>query len=261
MLDDLLRLSDAELDRLADALGRGALPADAGAIPAARAGLGEHAGWLLDWLAEAQATFGSREGMVAAIRLVREARRRMSAVAPPELILTGPGVTDTPIRDTSVVIRELLAAARRSVLIVGYAFHDAHRIFEPLAERMGRDPELRVRIVVNIHRRGAPSSSGELVERFARHFWRTNWPFHPRPEVYYLCEGEPGGDVALPRIHAKLVVVDARAAYVGSANFTTAAFRHNLEAGVRIRDESVTRQLSTYFDRLISSGGLGALPE
>jgi hypothetical protein len=65
-------------------------------------------------------------------------------------------VTDSPIRDTSVVVRGLLAAARRSVLIVGYAFHDAGRIFEPLAERMGRDPAPRVRIVVNVHRRGAP---------------------------------------------------------------------------------------------------------
>ena len=48
------------------------------------------------------------------------------------------------------------AEGRRSVLIVGYAFHDAGRILEPLAERMGRDPAPRARIVVNVHRRGAP---------------------------------------------------------------------------------------------------------
>ena len=78
--------------------------------------------------------------------------------------------------------------------------------------------------------------------------------------MYYLCEGVPGNGTVPPRIHAKLVVVDERVAYVGSANFTTAAFRHNLEAGVRIRDESVAHQLATYFDRLIATGGLGALP-
>jgi phosphatidylserine/phosphatidylglycerophosphate/cardiolipin synthase-like enzyme len=127
-------------------------------------------------------------------------------------------------------------------------------------QERGRDPALRVRIVVNVHRRGAPGSPRELVDRVARQFWRTNWPFHARPDVYYLCEGEPGKVVAAPRIHAKLVVVDERVAYVGSANFTTAAFRHNLEAGVRIRDESVAHQLATYLERLIATGGLGALP-
>jgi phosphatidylserine/phosphatidylglycerophosphate/cardiolipin synthase-like enzyme len=78
--------------------------------------------------------------------------------------------------------------------------------------------------------------------------------------VYHLCEGEPGKVVAPPRIHAKLAVVVERVVYVGTANFTTAAFRNNLEAGVRIRDESVVHPLATDFDRLIATGGLAALP-
>ncbi len=133
-----------------------------------------------------------------------------------------------------MVVREMFESARHSVLIVGYAFYGSEPIFEPLANRMINKPGLTVRIVVNVHpKRGL--SAEQTVREFAEDFLRTSWPFDPRPEIYY-CPGsleDQGSGFA--SVHAKLIVVDRTRIYLGSANFTTAAFQRNMEAGIRLR--------------------------
>jgi len=254
MLTDILRLSDDELDRLADALRQGTIRPGVGVQQARNVGLGQNAARVIEWLPGAIHEFGSMEGVIAAIQLIREERRRRSASSSgPELILTGPAFEGVSIRDTRVVVRELFASARRTVLIVGYAFYAGDSIFEPLAERMACRPEMRVRLVVNVQRRGGRTAS-QAVEDFARDFWQSSWPFHPRPEVFYAHETSAGQRAALARVHAKLVVVDARVVYVSSANFTRPAFHRNLEAGIRVSDQEVGRRLTAYFDRLIEAG-------
>ena len=83
-----------------------------------------------------------------------------------------------------MVVRELFESARRSVLIVGYAFQGSDHIFEPLARRMSRNSSLQVRLVVNVHfERGR--SPLETVQGYAWTFLKDCWPFEPRPEIYY----------------------------------------------------------------------------
>ena len=97
------------------------------------------------WLTEAMEQFGSVEGLSALIRLVREQRSRLERLNAPELILTGPEVEDIATRDTRVVLREMFEVARRSVLLVGFAFYRSDEIFEPLASRMAGNANLEVR--------------------------------------------------------------------------------------------------------------------
>jgi phosphatidylserine/phosphatidylglycerophosphate/cardiolipin synthase-like enzyme len=47
-------------------------------------------------------------------------------------------------------------------------------------------------------------------------------------------------------MHAKVIVVDDVAALVTSANFTAAAQRRNIEAGIVLRDHHHVRRLCTY---------------
>ncbi len=143
--------------------------------------------------------------------------------------------------------------------MVGYAFHGSAHIFEPLARRMSRRAELRVRLVANVpYARGVPAE--ETARRFARAFLRDAWPFEPRPEIYYdprsLESAGPGRAV----VHAKLIVVDEEVLYLGSANFTTAAFERNIEAGLRVRSATLGKRASDHFDQLIRRGDLVALP-
>ena len=152
----------------------------------------------------------------------------------------------------------MFQSARRSVLIVGYAFYGSDWIFEPLAERMVSKSGLTVRIVVNVHPdRGV--SAEQTVRKFGEDFLRSSWPFQPRPEIYYSPGSLEDQGSGLASVHAKLIVVDLKRVYLGSANFTTAAFHRNLEAGIRLSSPEMGQKLTEYFDQMISSGYLRLL--
>jgi phosphatidylserine/phosphatidylglycerophosphate/cardiolipin synthase-like enzyme len=157
-----------------------------------------------------------------------------------------------------VIVREMFESARRSVLIVGYAFYGSDQIFQPLADRMVSNPRLTVRIIVNGHPKRNRSAE-QTVRKFGEDFWRTNWPFDPRPEIYYFPGSLEDQGSGLASVHAKLIVVDMTRVYLGSANFTTAAFHRNLEAGIRLSSPEMGQRLTEYFDQMISSGYLRLL--
>ncbi|MNL80459.1 cardiolipin synthetase [compost metagenome] len=47
-------------------------------------------------------------------------------------------------------------------------------------------------------------------------------------------------------LHAKLIVVDGAAAYVGSINLTTNSLNNNRELGVIVRERSIVNRLVTF---------------
>jgi len=259
VLEDILRLTDLELDHLADALFQGAIGPGSGTQQIRMAGLGPAAEQIEPWLREAAEHFGTAAGVAAAVRLLRAERRRADGQGPrPDLIITGPDLGGLGGRDTRVVVREAFESARRSVLIVGYAFYGSELIFAPLAERMIASPDLSVRIVVNVHpERGR--SAEDTIRRFTESFLRSSWPFSPRPGIYYApgSLGEPGPELA--RVHARLTIVDGLDVILGSVNFTTAAFHRNLEVGVRIRSRELCESLTLYFNLLVDQGSLRPL--
>lgn len=64
--------------------------------------------------------------------------------------------------------------------------------------------------------------------------------------VRYVSEMQGGAQIF--QMHAKMVVVDGREAYLGSANLTDTSLNYNLEVGVLIRDPAVAGQLERVFD-------------
>ena len=50
--------------------------------------------------------------------------------------------------------------------------------------------------------------------------------------------------VAAPTIHAKVVVADGRALYLGSANFTPTSLDRNRELGLRLDDATLARRVA-----------------
>ena len=256
MLADILRLSDPELEGLRNALDRGSLRSDSSLAEIQKAGLFAPGEMVRSWLSEAADQFGSIAGLAAAIRLIQADRSRAGRVSPRvELILTGPGTDVSPGRDTRAAVREIFESARRSVLIVGYAFYGSDEIFKPLARRMGEDANLTVSIVVNIHPEDGRTPES-TVQRYAREFIRSNWPFHPRPDVYHLPRSLELQRSRRSSVHAKLIIADEESVYLGSANFTTAAFERNIEAGLRLASPTLGRQLTSYFEALKGDGVL-----
>lgn len=174
-----------------------------------------------------------------------------------DIVLSGPDVPSVPTADTGAVMQTLIAEACRSILLVGYAVHNGKRLFAPLAERMRTSPELKVVMCLDISRpRTDTSLSSEIVTRFAAEFRAKHWPWPQIPTILYDPRALAEGREVRASLHAKCVIVDRRAALITSANFTEAAQRRNIEAGILIRNTGMVERLAGYFEGLMATGQL-----
>jgi phosphatidylserine/phosphatidylglycerophosphate/cardiolipin synthase-like enzyme len=175
---------------------------------------------------------------------------------PIDLVTSGPEAPGIANRDTSVVVRELFAHAKKSVLVVGYAVYQGQIVFEALAHRMEQIPELDVRLFLNISRPDRDKTPSEiLVSRFAERFRNTQWPKDCRlPVVFYDPRSVADEEPVRSSLHAKCVVVDAEQVFVSSANFTKAGQERNIEVGLRIESERLAERLIHHFKLLHEHG-------
>lgn len=205
----------------------------------------------------------SEDQIAAALELVLQDRQRRPRLEDAiDLVTSGPEARGVTNRDTRVVVRELFANAQLSVLVAGYAVYQGQRVFESLAERMLSNPNLTVRMFLDVPRgRGDTSAPSELVRRFAHTFRTKQWPHdRPLPQLFYdprTVELSPHKHASL---HAKCIVVDSRTTFVSSANFTEAAQQRNLEVGLLIHSGSLAERLTRHFDTLLSEGLLQSIP-
>lgn len=173
-----------------------------------------------------------------------------------DLVWTGPEVFGTESRDTAVVVRELFSSARHSVLISSFAIDQGikgYELFRPLAERMDSNPQLSVRMFLNVKRTyndKTPSTS--LLRQFSETFRKHVWPGQRLPEVFHDVRSLEFSSTSNACLHAKCVVVDEERVFVTSANFTEAAHIRNIEAGVLISNQVTARAIRSQFEMLVS---------
>jgi|SRR5579883_2236951 len=141
-----------------------------------------------------------------------------------------PGVL--PTKDA---VREVVAAARDELVIVGYSITD-NGLRDVLVDR-AKDG-VAVTVV------------GDRKNRAARDL-RRSWPHGVRLVALEDVEG----DIDNSSLHAKIVVADRKTAVLGSANFTVAGMTRNLELGARI-EGAAAAQLATIVDTLRVNGWL-----
>ena len=190
----------------------------------------------------------------AAAALLRALDEGLTAAHKPDLVWSGPEVGGLHSRDTRRVYEEMFASAKRSLWAVTFAYFDGPRVFDLLAKRMETIPELRVTLLLNIHRGHRDTSRREdVIRRFADQFWEKDWPGTIRPNVFY----DPRSvDPKAPGVlHAKAVVADEDRVFVTSANFTGAALDHNIELGLLVRDRPLALSVVKHLQGRI--GGLG----
>jgi phosphatidylserine/phosphatidylglycerophosphate/cardiolipin synthase-like enzyme len=263
MIEPLLQLSDRDLQEVALALRSGRLVAPFGVLalrhvvsPQLAPDLSKAIGAMMS------AGFGA-ETLAAALDLLRVDRsRRPRAEQVLELVTTGPEIEGRSTRDTSVVVRDLFANAKETVLAAGYTVYQGQRVFQALADRMLERPELRVRLFLDIQRGpGDTTSAPALVRRFADRFRKHQWPAErPLPEVYFDPRSLELDSSQRAALHAKVVVVDGHQVFVSSANFTEAAQLRNIEVGVAIQSPPIAQQLTAFFEALLRAGNLARVP-
>jgi phosphatidylserine/phosphatidylglycerophosphate/cardiolipin synthase-like enzyme len=171
-----------------------------------------------------------------------------------DLVTSGPEAPGIANRDTAVVVRELFAHAKKSVLVVGYAVYQGTAVFEALAQRMENIPDLDVRLFLNIARPDNDTTPTEIiVSRFAQRFRDSQWPKDCRlPAVFY--DPRSAAEEKRSSLHAKCVVVDAEQVFVSSANFTKAGQERNIEVGLKIQSPWLAGRLIRHFQLLHEHG-------
>ncbi len=181
-----------------------------------------------------------------------------------ELVWTGPEVTGSQSRDTSVVVRELFSNAKKSVLISSFAIdrgEKARKLFQVLAERMDANPELYVQMFLNIQRpHNSEVAESILLREFADTFRRDIWAGNRLPEVFYDSRSLAVNVKQKSSLHAKSIIVDEESVLITSANFTEAAHERNIEAGVLLTDSATAQALRLQFDTLVSHKILLLIP-
>ena len=212
----------------------------------------------------------SESGMAPAhiahmLRLLAEERAAAQAITDRvELVWSGTEVMAGASRDTAVVVQELFREAREAVLIASYALDSgskADALFGALAKRMDSEPDLRVRVFVNVHRRHKDETAeAVLLREFADAFRDQIWPGDRLPEVFYDPRSLATEGKIRACLHAKCIVIDEDRALVTSANFTEAAHERNIEAGAVITDTILAKSLKAQFDTLVDHEVLKRVP-
>lgn len=177
-----------------------------------------------------------------------------------ELVWTGPESTVSHSRDTAIVVSELFASAKRSVLVSTFVVHQAAVVFKPLADRMIAVPDLQVQMFVHVGRAMRDTRhESEILREFAANL-REAWPGPARPTLYYDPRSLAMKSEDRATWHAKVVVVDEDVSFVTSANFTEWAHQRNVEAGVLVRDAAFARHLRRQFESLVQSRAVVEVP-
>ena len=255
MTDALAALPAHLRRRLAHALDTGALAAPYSS-PALHAVLGHPDHSVLAAL-EHLAALGVTDRAAAA--WLRALDQAITPAQKPDLVWSGPEVSGVHARDTRRVYDELFASARRSLWAVSYAYFDGPRVFDRLARRMETVPELKVTLLLNIHRGQRDTSSSEhLIRRFADQFCERDWPGEVRPAVFYDPRSVDPEERGV--LHAKDVVADEESVFVTSANFTAAALDENIELGLLVRYRPLALSVVRHLRGLIDRGMLRGLP-
>lgn len=255
----LVSLPDAALAALATAVEAGWL-ASSSPEAAFASIVGDEGARVAQWLQQLESDGFTPKQSARLIAAVLAGRARDRTLMP-ELVMSGPDVAGVPTADTHSVVQSLFQQAETEVLIAGYAFYNGRALFEGLAAKKTANPNLKVTFHVDVPRRsGDTSTTDAIILRFAKDFGERHWPWKPTPEIYFDPRALESDSKIRASLHAKVVIIDRRLLFIGSANFTEAAQQRNIEIGVLCSVPYLAERVGSYFEGLRKSGQLRRLP-
>jgi phosphatidylserine/phosphatidylglycerophosphate/cardiolipin synthase-like enzyme len=194
--------------------------------------------------------------------LAESAAARQRAVDQVQLVWTSPDEEGPHVRDTSVVVRQLVSEARSSLWISTFNVFDGHDVFRPVSEAWTCFPGLKVTLILNVPADAKNKVYGTAaVAKYVNSFWKYHWPWERRPAVYYDPRGSEEGLETPACQHAKCILVDDETAFITSANFTESAHAHNIELGVVFRENpALAISIRQKFESLIHNRFLKSMP-
>lgn len=158
-----------------------------------------------------------------------------------ELVQTAPVETtlsNSDLRDPATVWSELFDNAKQEILIGQfYAVNKPGSVFSKVVERLAAAGQRGVKIRFLLDQKGVGLSEQSTIEQLKA---------IPNLELRVIDFNKLTGNGI---IHAKYLVVDGTAAYVGSQNFDWRSFEHIHETGVRITEPKLVAQVQAIFNQ------------
>jgi len=155
---------------------------------------------------------------------------------------TGPESGISTSRLTAATVIDLIAEARRELLLVSFATQTEPGISAALAAASGRGVSIMLLTERHTDNHSYSNAATPFPDLTAI---RLHWPAAERPHGAAL--------------HAKIIVVDDHVALVGSANLTGRAMEDNLECGILIRGGKQPRAIREHVMSLYMAGRLRRL--
>ncbi len=255
----LVSLPDAALAALATSIEAGWLASSS--PEAAFASIaGEQGVRVAEWLQQLESDGFTPKQSARLISAVLAGRERDRTLMP-DLVMSGPDVAGVPTADTHSMVQSLFQQADTEVIVAGYAFYNGRALFDGLAAKKAAKPNLKVIFHVDVPRRNGDTSTADaIILRFSQEFCDRHWPWKPAPETYFDPRALETDAKVRASLHAKVVIIDRRLLFIGSANFTEAAQQRNIEIGVLCSVPYLAERVGSYFEGLRKSGQLRRLP-
>lgn len=151
---------------------------------------------------------------------IQRAELQRTALAA-EFIATVPSGSAPGIRPTGVVVREMVSAAKRSILTLGYVITAEGGMLSLLQAAASRFVAIDVVCDREVRSAGLIAAA---------------WPQGiPLPNLFTNAPA-PGAS-SLAKMHCKLLLVDSSDLLITSANFTFHGMAANIEFGIRVRGQ------------------------
>lgn len=178
-----------------------------------------------------------------AIRTAVATRTRLRNAQRVDLVWTGPDTRHVQARATSDVVLEVIASARRDLLLVSYATYPEPRIRQALTEAIARGVNITA-LVEN-----SRAAEGQYADAARDPFDGLDISIYE-----WATEARPRINDRPAVLHAKTILADDTTAFITSANLTGRALDHNIEAGVLIEGGPIPKTLYGHFRELAVNG-------
>lgn len=183
--------------------------------------------------------------LTAAAQAVQATRQEQRTA----LVWTGPQVDGPGLRRTDQALQEVIAAARRELLLVSFAIYMTPHIERGLVAAAGRG--VRIRIALE-----TPAASAGRIDYDTVRSLGTEVSRHAQLYIWPEAQRTPDAQGRVGALHAKCAVADRAVLFVSSANLTGHALSLNMELGVLIEGGALPGDVVTQYDRLIERGVL-----
>ena len=190
----------------------------------------------------------SAETVAAAVATaVVTASRVESQLGRTDIVWTGPNtVPVSSHRPTAAVAHELIASAKEHLTLATYSAGKVDDLIQALDRRRRDGVDIRL-ILETPKSDGSGPDCPRVFERLVPYVNALHWPRASRQDHDWTS------------MHIKVLIRDADAVLITSANMSRAAMRDNMELGVKIQGGSIPGRLRKHFDDLQEMGILDAV--